>query len=201
MLNVWKRRLAQRLRQPPRTHFHLIHHSLDNNTEPSWTWLVVASFMYLTLIMQSDGCAGMVFTLNPRLRCAGTSGIQLHHNWTTLVRQNAIYTSMVLKPDTFHPIRLWNSQWKMIHNRWNWLSVHTRCRIIDHFDWRWMVTFERWPLIHFQGHMCAHITIVRHLFLIIVSQNDIKNLASTHSQPINQSINQSVNTLKKNTWQ
>lgn len=125
----------------PRTHFHLIHHSLDNNTEPSWTWLVVASFIYLTLIMQSDGCAGMVFTLNPRLRCAGTSGIQLHHNWTTLVRQNAIYTSMVLKPDTFHPIRLWNSQRKMIYKRWNWLSVHTRCRIIDHFDWRWMVTF------------------------------------------------------------
>lgn len=85
--------------------------------------------------MQSDGCAGTVVTLNPRFRCAGTSGIQLHHNWKTRVGRNAIYTSMVLKPDTFHPIRLWNSQRKKndpeeIELTFCGRTVHG---IIDHF--------------------------------------------------------------------
>lgn len=39
--------------------------------------LVVPPFRCLTLIMQSDGSAGLLLTLNPRFRCAGTSGIQL----------------------------------------------------------------------------------------------------------------------------
>lgn len=104
-----------------RTGFPLIHPSLDRNTEPSWARLVGPPFRRLTLIMQSDGGAGTVLTLNPRFRCAGTSGIQLHHNWTTIVSQNVIYTSVVLEPDTFHPISLQNSGRKMIRKGWKQL--------------------------------------------------------------------------------
>ena len=133
-LNVGKHHQAG-LWQPSRTP------PPPSHPKPPGAGLVAPPFRCLTLIMQSDGRAGAVLTLNPRFRCAGTSGIQLHHNRSTIVSRNAISTSMVTKTDTFLPVGLWNSGWQMVPKG--------RIKLKNWSLW-WRRTFHRWPLTRIQ---------------------------------------------------